>query len=288
MSDSECATAEVDRAEVRRIVARHAGARGALIAVLEDVQARCGYLPEAALRAVAEQMGVSLVDVYGVATFYRGFSLQPRGRHLVSCCLGTACHVRGAPMVVEEFARQLGIEPGETTADGEFSLETVNCLGACALGPVVVADGHYFSKMRKSRVREVLDEALGGFAGAAAGADSGRFALQVSCPRCNHSLMDEGAPLEGRPSIRVTASLDGAHGRLWLSSLVGSSAAEAEPPVPDGAVLRLFCPHCHGELAGRWECGACGAPMVPLLVRGGGIVQVCSRRGCGGRQLDLV
>ena len=92
----------VARDPILRIVKKHCGRRGALIAVLEDVQAEYGYLPEAALRAVAERMSLSLVDVYGVATFYRSFSLQPRGRHLILVCVGTACHVRGAPMVIEE------------------------------------------------------------------------------------------------------------------------------------------------------------------------------------------
>ena len=113
-----------------------------LISVLEKIQAKYSYLPEDALRAVAEETGRSLVDIYGVATFYRGFSLKPRGKHLVSVCLGTACHVRGGPAIAEEVQRQLDIKTGETTSDNEFTLETVNCVGACALGPFVIADGH--------------------------------------------------------------------------------------------------------------------------------------------------
>jgi NADH-quinone oxidoreductase subunit E len=132
------------------------GQRGGLIAILEEVQDQYGYLPEEALRALARQTGQSLVDVYGVATFYRSFSLQPRGRSLISVCLGTACHVRGGPMVVEAFERRLGIHAGETTPDGEFTLETVNCLGACALGPIVVVDGQYFSKVTPAQVGRIL------------------------------------------------------------------------------------------------------------------------------------
>lgn len=138
-------TVELDAAEIAAMLDKHKDG-GGLIAVLEDIQERYGYLPENMLRLVSKQSGRSLVDVYGVATFYRSFSLKPRGKHLVCACLGTACHVRGASRTVEELERQLGIKAGETTPDGQFTLETVNCLGACALGPVVVIDGHYFSK----------------------------------------------------------------------------------------------------------------------------------------------
>ena len=153
---------EVDPEQIRRIVAKHREDRGRLIAVLQDVQTLHGYLPEDALRMVAEETGRSLVDIYGIATFYRSFALQPRGRHLIYACLGTACHVRGAPRVVEEFERQLGVKAGETTSDKEFTLETVNCLGACALGPVVVIDGHYFSNVSPTQVNGMLDEARAG------------------------------------------------------------------------------------------------------------------------------
>jgi NADH-quinone oxidoreductase subunit E len=146
------------------IVARLNGTRGAVIAVLEEIQSEHGYLPEEALRAVADGMGRSLVDVYGVATFYRSFSLEPRGRHLICVCLGTACHVRGAQMVVEEFERRLGVKAGETTPDGEFTLETANCLGACALGPIVVADGRYFSNVGTAEVKRILEKARAGLA----------------------------------------------------------------------------------------------------------------------------
>ena len=150
------------RERILRMVDRLNGMRGAVIAVLEEIQAEHGYLPEEALRAVADGMGRSLVDVYGVATFYRSFSLKPRGRHLICVCLGTACHVRGAQMVVEEFERQLGVKAGETTPDREFTLETVNCLGACALGPIVVADGQYFSNVGTARVKHILEKARAG------------------------------------------------------------------------------------------------------------------------------
>ncbi len=145
-----------DSVIVRRILNKHNGKRGALISVLEDIQNEYGYLPESAMRLTADEMGVSLVDLYGVATFYRSFSLKPRGRHVISVCLGTACHVRGAPMVVQEFERQLGIRAGDTTPDMEFTLETVNCLGACALGPIVTVDGRYFSNVSPISAKKIL------------------------------------------------------------------------------------------------------------------------------------
>ena len=146
----------VDLEAIRKTSLEHHKDRGGLIGTLEAIQSEYGYLPEQALRTVAATNGHSLVDVYGVATFYRSFRLQPRGRHLISVCLGTACHVRGAPMVVEEFERELGVRAGETTSDREFSLETVNCLGACALGPIVVADGVYFPNVTTAKVKGIL------------------------------------------------------------------------------------------------------------------------------------
>ncbi len=146
----------VDVREILEIVGRHDADCGGIIAILEEIQTAHGYLPETVLRIVAEATDRSLVDLYGVATFYRSFSLQPRGKHHLCVCLGTACHVRGGPMVVEELERQLGIRAGETSPDGEFTLETVNCLGACALGPIVVADGVYHSKVDGAKARRLL------------------------------------------------------------------------------------------------------------------------------------
>jgi len=135
---------------------------GSTISILEDIQEHYQYLPENVLRMVAEKTGSSLVDLYGVATFYKAFSLTPKGKHLISVCLGTACHVRSAPAIVDEFEQQLGIRPGETTGDKEFTLETVNCLGACALGPIVTVDGHYFSNVKRSDVKFILEKARAG------------------------------------------------------------------------------------------------------------------------------
>jgi NADH-quinone oxidoreductase subunit E len=272
---------------VSGIVERHAGSRGGLIAILQDIQARYGYLPADALKAVAQETGRPLVDIYGVATFYRSFSLQPRGKHLCSVCLGTACHVRGGPMVAEEFERELGVHAGETTPDREFTLETVNCLGACALGPIVVADGHYFSNVSPAEVKDVVERTRAGLDTVEAHADERIFPLEVSCARCNHSLMDAEHPLDGYPSIRVTLAYNGVHGHIRLSSLYGSFKVEAHEEIPVDTVVDFFCPHCHAHLIGSSDCPECRTPMVPMIVRGGGIVQICSRRGCKGHILDV-
>ena len=147
----------MDVDSVLSIVQKHSGQRGAMISILEEVQNKYGYLTADALRTVAEATGRPLVDVYGLATFYRFFRLKPRGEHLCSVCMGTACHVRGAPRVLEEVEKQLGVAPGETTADEQFTLETVNCLGACALGPVVVLDGVYHSQMTPRKARRLIE-----------------------------------------------------------------------------------------------------------------------------------
>ncbi len=277
----------MDGKGIARIVEKHRGRRGELISILEDIQREYGYLPEHALRAVADETGRSLTDICGTATFYRFFSLSPRGKHLVSVCLGTACHVRGGPNVAKQFERELGISPGETTSDMEFTLETVNCLGACALGPVVVVDGHYFSSVNTSKVRHILNRARAGLDAVRIEGDSRVFPVDVSCPRCNHSLMDPGHHIDGQPSIRVTVSFGQKHGWLRLSSLYGSYAIESEYEIPMDTVINFFCPFCHAELTGAWNCPDCGAPMIPMVVQGGGMVQVCSRRGCRSHMLDL-
>ena len=287
-SDRVEACEDVDVTNILRILEKHNEDRGGLIAILEEIQGEYGYLPEEALRIVSDRSRRSLVDVYGVATFYRSFSLKPRGKHLVCACLGTACHVRGAPRIVEELKQQLRIKPGETTPDKEFTLETVNCLGACALGPVVVIDGHYFSKVRKSRIGQLLDEARKGFDGAEIGKDKRIFPISVSCPHCNRSFMDETSAIDGYPSIRVNISYNNEEGWLRLSCLYGSYNTVAELDIPDNTVVKFHCPHCGVEMPCTSRCSMCVAPMVPMLVHGGGVVRICSRRGCKNHMLDVV
>jgi len=145
-----------DRDKIEEIIDRFPNVPASLMGVLQDIQGEYKYLPKESLMAVAEKMGISLSRVYNVATFYNAFSLIPRGRHIIHVCLGTACHVRGSSKILEELERILGIKSGETTEDMKFTLESVNCLGACALGPVMVIDGEYFGKVTPEKISPML------------------------------------------------------------------------------------------------------------------------------------
>ena len=142
---------------VEGLAERYGGGRRALLPVLQDIQEEHNYLPRPALEQVADTLGVSLAHVYRIATFYKAFSLEPRGKHVIQVCLGTACHLRGGPQLVEAIRFNLGIGPGETTSDLLFTLETVNCLGACALAPVMVVGKDYHRKVTPERVARILD-----------------------------------------------------------------------------------------------------------------------------------
>ena len=133
-----------------------------LIGVLQDVQRALNYLPRWALERVAERLGVPLIQVYQVARFYGAFSLEPRGRHRVSVCLGTACHVREAPLVMSTLERLLGVQVGQTTKDLDFTLERVGCLGACALGPVVQVDEEVHDHMDAVKADRLVRKMKGG------------------------------------------------------------------------------------------------------------------------------
>ena len=149
-------TLAAEKEKMQSIIDKHQGQKKNLIAILQDIQAEYRYLPEESLRFAAKALDIPLTDVVGVATFYRAFSLKPRGKHLVTVCLGTACHVRGGPKILDEFERKLKIEPGETTKDNLFTLEIVNCLGACALGPITVIDGNYHGQMKTRTVDKLI------------------------------------------------------------------------------------------------------------------------------------
>jgi NADH:ubiquinone oxidoreductase subunit E len=153
----------MDNNEILKILEKYNGRRGSLISILEEIQTIYGYLPENALRTLSDNSDYALVDIFGVSTFYKSFKLKPKGKHLISVCSGTACHVRGAQKVIEEFERRLGIHSGETTLNREFTLETVNCLGACALGPIVVVDGKYYSNVVPSMVEKIIKLTCPGF-----------------------------------------------------------------------------------------------------------------------------
>jgi NADH-quinone oxidoreductase subunit E len=146
----------VDLKPVGELCQQHLRSRSSLVMLLQDVQSRYGYLPREVLKEISREMDMPLSRIYGLATFYRSFSLTPRGRHEVCVCTGTACHVRGATTLMEHLERKLGVAGGQTTPDGQFTLVGVNCLGACALGPVLVLDGKYHGKMTIEKVNNVL------------------------------------------------------------------------------------------------------------------------------------
>ena len=142
--------------KVDSLIDSYADKKEELISLLQDVQAEFNYLPQDVLISISQKLDIPLSQVFSVATFFRAFSLKPRGRHLVTVCLGTACHVRAGHRLVDKIERDYGIKPGETTEDTRFTLETVNCLGCCALGPVVVVDGKYESQMNADKLDRVL------------------------------------------------------------------------------------------------------------------------------------
>jgi len=131
-----------------------------LIEVLQDVQVAYDHLPEEVLRILSDKLEVPLIEVFRVANFYKAFTLKPRGKHLLTICMGTACHVRGAPRLADEILGQLDVKPGGTTKDGYFTVETVNCLGACALGPVLVLDGKYYDHMTPAKLRTLIKDTV--------------------------------------------------------------------------------------------------------------------------------
>jgi len=146
----------IETQKVQSFIAKYNSEKKALISILQDIQKEYNYLPQEALRITSEILGVPLIDIVGVATFYRAFSLKPRGKHFITVCMGTACHVRGGPKILEEFERGLDIKSGETTKDNQFTLETVACLGCCAIGPVVVVDGNYYAQTNIRKVKSIL------------------------------------------------------------------------------------------------------------------------------------
>lgn len=131
------------------------------LAILQDIQRKNGFIPREAMEYVSEYLNLPISNIYSVATFYKALSLKPKGKHIIKVCSGTACHIRGSSSIKEELLELLGIEPGETSKDGLFSVEVVNCLGACALAPVMVIDDKYYGNMTKDKVKSVIDQYKG-------------------------------------------------------------------------------------------------------------------------------
>ena len=142
--------------EVDVITSKHRGRPGALIPVLQQAQGLIGYLPVPVLQTIARDMKVSLSTIYGVTTFYSFFTMVPRGRYVVTICMGTCCYVRGGERILNTLQKELGIDPGETTRDGLFSLEMVRCLGCCGLAPVVAVEDTIYRRMTPTKMKEVL------------------------------------------------------------------------------------------------------------------------------------
>ncbi len=150
---------EIDLTKVDQIIAEIGAGKGILIPVLQKVQDHYGYLPEEVIRRVAEKLKISLAQVYGVATFYSQFYLEKRGKNIIKFCDGTACHVKGAVPNIKFTEQKLGINRGETTDDYKFTLEVVYCLGACALAPVAIVNGHVVGKITPEKIDNIIENA---------------------------------------------------------------------------------------------------------------------------------
>jgi NADH:ubiquinone oxidoreductase subunit E len=147
---------EVESKKLQAIVGKYKGDKAYILSMFQDVQKLFRYLPKDAVKYICQQLKIPFAKGYEVATFYKSFSLNPRGKHTVHVCLGTACHLRGAPTVMDTFERELQLKVGQTTADGSFTLESVNCLGACALAPLVRVDEQNFGKTTPAGIKTII------------------------------------------------------------------------------------------------------------------------------------
>lgn len=148
----------IDFEESIELLKKYPAEKRFTLAILQDVQNKYGFIPRETMNYIAEYLSLPISDIYSMATFYKALSLKPKGRHVIKVCNGTACHIRGSNLLIDELTEVLNIKPGETTDDGLFSVEIVNCLGACALAPVMVVDGKYYGAMTKDKIITILDE----------------------------------------------------------------------------------------------------------------------------------
>jgi NADH-quinone oxidoreductase subunit E len=172
----------VKEAFVQEIIERYDGDPGMLIPMMQDLQAEYGYLPPEELKRLSKELGVPLTRVYGVAMFYSSFRLVPKGRHEVTLCMGTVCHLKGAPRISEAICAEYAIQPGGTTVDRLFTLQAVNCVGACALAPVMIVDGKYYAGVNADSALKVLRELASQAEGAEAGPPPEAAAPQAPAP----------------------------------------------------------------------------------------------------------
>ena len=159
--------AHISEAGVKKICEicdRHAGEKTPLMMILSDIQNEYGYIPLEVQQIVSKKTGVSVAEIYGVVTFYSFFSLEPKGKYVIGVCLGTACYVKGAQQIVDKFSEILNIKPGETTADGLFTLDALRCIGACGIAPAVTINGKVYPKLTVDAVAPIVEEyrAMGG------------------------------------------------------------------------------------------------------------------------------
>lgn len=144
--------------KVQQIIGEHKEVKGALIPVLHEIQKLYGYLPQEALQLVSKELNISMSEIYGVATFYSLFTLEPKGEHIIRVCMGTACYVKGAQSIIDKLNSELGVEVGKTTEDGKFTLEAARCLGSCGLAPVMMIDDRVYGKITPGDVIKILEE----------------------------------------------------------------------------------------------------------------------------------
>lgn len=148
----------MDMEKLPELIEKYRNEGGTVIGLLQDIHEEYTYLPEEVLDAVSKEIDVPLSTLYSLATFYSTFRLEPMGKHHICTCVGTACHVKGAPFVVDTIERELNIKAGDTSDDGEFTFDTVNCLGACALAPLVTIDEEYHGKMDQKKIKKIVDD----------------------------------------------------------------------------------------------------------------------------------
>ena len=144
--------------KICEICDRHAGETTPLLMILSDIQKEYGYIPLDVQQIVSQKTGISVAEIYGVVTFYSFFSLEPKGKYVIGCCLGTACYVKGAQQIIDKFCEILGIQPGQTTEDGLFSIDALRCIGACAAAPAVTINGQVYARVKVDDVAKIVEE----------------------------------------------------------------------------------------------------------------------------------
>ena len=144
--------------KIQEICDRYTGEKTPLMMILSDIQNEYGYIPLEVQQIVSKKTGISVADIYGVVTFYSFFSLTPKGKYVIGCCLGPACYVKGAQQIIDKFSEVIGIKPGETSADGLFTLDALRCIGACGIAPAVTINGKVYPKVSVTKVPAIIDQ----------------------------------------------------------------------------------------------------------------------------------